>query len=100
MEINIIVLLAGFPFIGGLIYMLVAQLTVENNLAALKAKLYGRMEKLGIDTTPRKLRDIFPPETRDPVEYRKLWQKFQGKMDVTRNSKAVSEEEENLTTQP
>ncbi|HMF33011.1 MAG TPA: hypothetical protein VKK79_16425 [Candidatus Lokiarchaeia archaeon] len=78
MTVNVLALIAGFPFIGGLIYMLVAQLTVENNLPALKAKLYDRMNKLGIDTTPRQLRDILAPEARDPVEFKKFWQKSKG----------------------
>jgi hypothetical protein len=74
MEINVIALIAGFPFVGGIIYMMVAQLTVENNLPALKVKLYDRMEQLGIDTTPRQLRDIFPPESRNPVQFKNLLQ--------------------------
>ncbi|MHA1734453.1 MAG: hypothetical protein ACTSU5_21150 [Promethearchaeota archaeon] len=70
--INIYVLIVGFPFVGGVIYMLVAQIAVEKQLPVLREKLYRRLERKGIDTTPRQLREMFPPSERAPVVFNGL----------------------------
>ena len=75
MTLAIFAFIILFPFFGGLIYMLVAQITIENNLPFLKQKLYQRMNVMGIDTTPHQLRDVLHPKERDPRAFNKIWQK-------------------------
>jgi len=75
MTINVFAVLVGLPFLGGFLYMLVAQITVENNLPALKQKLFQRMNAMEIDTTPRQLRNVLDPNDRSPRELEKVWKK-------------------------
>ncbi len=75
MTMDVFAFIVLFPFLGGFVYMLVAQITVENNLTALKQKLYQRMNAMGIDTTPRQLRDVLDPKDRAPRELEKVWKK-------------------------
>ncbi len=75
MTLAVFVFIVLFPFLGGFVYMLVAQITVENNLPSLTQKLYKRMNAMGIDTTPRQLRDVLDPNDSSPREFKKVGKK-------------------------
>ncbi len=88
--LNVIFLLIAFPFIGGILYMLIAQITIENNLPVLKQKLFQRMNAMGIDTTPRQIRDVLDPKDRAPRELEKVWKKVKLPHNEKRNADSAA----------